>query len=119
MFNRFSEQQVTDCTYASTYNGCNGGDHHDAWTSIYKKGGLEPTSAYAFVSGTSGKSTKCAFVATKVAAKLANAGTDIPQNETAIQTALVAKGPITFAYYVSNNFFSYKYMSITIFYLIV
>jgi Papain family cysteine protease len=102
----YSEQQITDCTY--TYDGCLGGDHHDAWTSIYKRGGQEPISAYPFVSGSSGKATKCAFVASKVAAKLANAGTDIPQDETAIQAALVAKGPITFAYYVSNKFYSYR-----------
>ena len=48
------------------------------------------------------------FSKAKAYAKLANAGTDIPQNETAIQTALVAKGPITTAYYVSDHFISYK-----------
>ena len=48
------------------------------------------------------------FSKAKVYAKLANAGTDLPQSETAIQAALVAKGPITTAYYVSNNFRYYK-----------
>jgi hypothetical protein len=48
------------------------------------------------------------FSKAKVYAKLANAGSDLPQNETAIQAALVAKGPITTAYYSSNNFHFYK-----------
>jgi Papain family cysteine protease len=69
---------------------------------------MQPSSTYAYTSGSTGKDTACKFSSTKVYAKLANAGTDIPQNETAIQAALVAKGPITFAYYVSNSFFSYK-----------
>ena len=99
---------MTDCTYASTYNGCNGGFHYDVWNSIFKRGGQEPASVYPYVSGTTGKSTKCAFVASKAVAKLANAGTGLPKNETAIQAALVAKGPITFAYTVTNSFFSYK-----------
>ena len=107
----FSEQQVTDCTY--TYDGCEGGDHHDAWAKIYSRGGLASSSAYPFVSGTSGVGNACAFSSTKVVAKLANGvGTDIPQNnEPAMQTALVTYGPLTFAYYVSDNFFYYRFIS--------
>ena len=107
----FSEQQVTDCTY--TYDGCQGGDHHDAWAKIYSRGGLASSSAYPFVSGTSGVGNACAFSSTKVVAKLANGvGTDIPQNnEPAMQTALVTYGPLTFADYVSDNFFFYRLIS--------
>jgi Papain family cysteine protease len=103
----YSEQQVVDCTYAASYDGCNGGDHHDAWNYLFKSG-QQPSSTYAYTSGTTGKDTTCKYSSSKVFAKLNNTGTDLPQNETAIQAALVANGPITTAYYVSNNFFSYK-----------
>jgi Papain family cysteine protease len=99
---------LVDCTYAASYDGCNGGDHHDAWYYLFKAGGQQPSSTYAYTSGATGKDTTCKFSSAKAYAKLANAGTDLPQNETAIQAALVAKGPITTAYYVSNNFYSYK-----------
>ena len=115
----WSEQGIIDCTYAPTYDGCNGGDHRDAWYYIYKSGGQQPASTYSYASGGTGKDTTCKFTYTKVYAKLANAGIDLPQNETAIQAALVSNGPITFAYYVTNNFFYYKYVHFHLYYQVV
>ncbi len=96
-----------DCVYGSRFDGCQGGDHHDAWSYIFKVGGLVPSTVYRYTSGRTGVSGSCRFNKSKVIAKLANSGNDLPQNETAIQMALVAIGPITFAFYVSDNFYFY------------
>ena len=105
----WSEQQLIDCTYAPSYNGCDGGDHHDPWFYLSKSQGLSKSSDYRYRSGLHGRDFPCRS-RSKAYVKLANAGTDLPQNETAIQAALVARGPLTTAYYVSNKFFYYKYI---------
>ena len=111
--NMSSEQQVTDCTYAPPRDGCQGGDHREAWDMIYSKGGLAPSSAYPFVSGPGGKGKACTFSSSKVLVQLANGvGTHTPQqNETAMQTALVNHGPLSFGYHVADNFYYYRFIS--------
>ena len=102
-----SEQQLVDCVYAGVGDGCQGGDHHDAWNYILKVGGQQPSTVYGYTSGKSGSGGLCRFSKSKTIAKLANAGNDLPQNETVMQMALVAQGPLTIAYYVSDNFYFY------------
>jgi hypothetical protein len=102
-----SEQQLVDCAYGSFADGCQGGDHHDAWNYILKAGGLVPSNAYGYTSGQTGVSGSCRFNKSRAIAKLANAGNDLPRNETIMQMALVAQGPLTIAYYVSFNFYNY------------
>ncbi len=102
-----SEQQLVDCTYSS-YDGCDGGNGADAWNYLFKVGGDEPSWAYPYTSGLTGRDGTCKFSPRKVYVKLANDGTQLPQNEVAIQTALVQKGPITCAFYVADKFMFYK-----------
>ena len=98
-----------DCTYAASYNGCNGGSTGAALTYLYKAGGAQKNSDYPFTSGSTGKSNSCKFVNSKAYAKLANTGTLVSSNETLMQQALVTYGPLSHYYYVSNNFYSYKW----------
>jgi C1A family cysteine protease len=100
-----SEQQLTDCTYSKSYNGCNGGNYEDCWSYLIKAGGQESTGNYAWKAAT--KSATCSFSSSKVAAKISKY-TYVAQNETAMQSALISYGPIAVSIYANNNFSKYK-----------
>ena len=49
----FSDQQLVDCTYASTRDSCaTGGWMDEAFTSVISKGGIQLNSTYPYTSGT-------------------------------------------------------------------
>ena len=99
---------MTDCTYAATYNGCNGGYVADAWYHLYSAGGQMSSSTYPFTSGSTGISATCKFNLNQVSARLINSGYRVPSDEASIQQALVTYGPLSHYFYVSNNFYYYR-----------
>ena len=49
----FSDQQLVDCTYNSSRDGCGGGWMDEAFNSVISKGGIQLNSTYPYTSGTS------------------------------------------------------------------
>ena len=54
-----SEQQLVDCTYSSSYNGCKGGWMHRAYNYVIASGGIHKESRYPYISGKTRKSGTC------------------------------------------------------------
>jgi len=99
-----SEQQLTDCTYASPRDGCTGGWYHDCWTYVMQAG-QELIEYYPWKAAT--KSATCSYSSNSVRVGVSSFSY-VDQCEPTIQSRVVSNGPISVAIWASNNFTSYK-----------
>jgi len=96
-----SPQQIVSCDKVD--QGCNGGDTTTAYKYVMGAGGLDTGSSYPYVSGSTGTNGVCKFNKNNVAAHISNWKYAVTpctdgcghQNETALQAALVATGPLS------------------------
>ena len=95
-----------DGTYPGTYNSCNGGTIIDAYTYLYEVGAHRDCD-YPYTSQFTGESGSLKFIDRKAYAELADTGTLVPSDETAIQQALVSYGPLSHDFYVCDVFENY------------
>jgi len=94
-------QQIVSCDKVD--QGCNGGDTTTAYAYVIKAGGLEAGSDYPYVSGNSGENGQCKFNKADVVAHISAWSYAIEpcdsgcghQNETGLQAALLAVGPLS------------------------
>jgi len=87
-----SPQQIVDCDLGNGDEGCNGGDTPTAYQYVIKAGGMETQMNYPYT----GEDDQCSFSSNKVSAHIANwAYATTTKNETEMQAALVAKGPLS------------------------
>jgi C1A family cysteine protease len=85
-------QQIVDCD--TTDLGCDGGDTPTAYEYVIKAGGMESEKEYPYKA----EDGKCKFAKNKVVASIKKWEYVIPtssHNETAMQVALVANGPLS------------------------
>jgi len=87
-----SVQQVVDCDTKGQDEGCNGGDTPTAYQYVINQGGMNSWSDYPYT----GEDDSCSFKANNVKAKISSwEYVTKNANETEMQYALVAKGPLS------------------------
>ncbi|XP_059284256.1 ervatamin-B [Lycium ferocissimum] len=87
-----SEQELVDCDVYSENQGCNGGFMENAFDFIMKHGGITTEKNYPYI----GKDQKCNTTKAKQHAVTISGYEQVPDNEDALQTAVV-KQPISVA----------------------
>jgi len=98
-----SVQQLGDCTKSksgSVYNLCNGGMPSKALMWEYHNGGMYTESQYPYTK----KTEACRTLANKQLVAKMNEPVKIPNDEESIIEALITRGPLSAAYYMSARF---------------
>jgi len=109
-----STQQIISCDKVDA--GCSGGDPVTAYKYIEKAGGLDAAKDYPDTSHTTGKTGKCKWDKKKdakvsgftYATKPCSSGACKRQDEDAMATAMVTKGPISICVNAGDGWQSYK-----------
>jgi len=87
-----SMQQIVDCDTGNGDEGCNGGDTTTAYEYVIQAGGLDSFNDYPYT----GEDQNCGFNKTDIVAKITSwAYVTQDKNETEMQYALVAQGPLS------------------------
>lgn len=93
-----SEQQMLDCTYEGGHDGCKGGNYTDAWETVLDGTYLE--SDYPYVA----RGEKCKILPWVRKFQKLTGYEKVSNDADIIKATLIARGPLSVAYFVSDDF---------------